>query len=161
MRIAVLSIVLLALLAAPAAAAPVEDSRHLWATVNACDTEARPDAIGIRASMPRHGRGAVAFMRFRVKYRDSQGRWRFVAEGADSGHVRLGVIRGPRLESGYDFTFRPRADGTPYQLRGHVTFTWRRRGRVVERTTKKTEAGHRSATGADPAGYSAATCWIS
>ena len=161
MRIAVLSTVLLALLAAPAAAAPVKDSPHLWATVNACDTEARPDAIGIRASMPRRDRRAVAFMRFRVQYRDGQGKWRFVAEGADSGHVRLGPIRGRRLESGYDFTFRPRADGTPYQLRGFVTFTWRRGGRVVERASEKTESGHRSATGADPAGYSAATCWIS
>ena len=45
-------------------------------------------------------------------------------------------------------------------MRGIVDYQWRR-GRVVLQTAERTTtAGHRSLAGADPAGYSAATCLI-
>src|SRR5687768_3887982 len=51
----------------------VQQSRHLWATVNVCDpadppADIGPDTIGIRASMPgaRDGRERM-YMRFRVQ----------------------------------------------------------------------------------------------
>jgi hypothetical protein len=37
---------------------------RLWATVNVCDTERSPDAMGVRASMPGNGKPQVMFMRF-------------------------------------------------------------------------------------------------
>jgi len=159
---AVLPVVLVLAALAPAAvaaAAPADD-RHLWASVNACDTDARPDMIGIRASMPGSGRRETLLMRFRVQYLDpADGRWRFVASGADSGLRRIGVTRTRRLESGHDFRFKPR--GAAHFLRGHVTFVWRRGGRISRQVSEVTEAGHRSSRGADPPDYSAATCRIS
>jgi hypothetical protein len=41
-----------------------------------------------------------------------------------------------------------------------VRFRWSRAGRTVGRAVKITAAGHRSTAGADPKGYSAATCSI-
>jgi hypothetical protein len=43
-------------------------------------------------------------------------------------------------------------------LRGVVRFRWRRGDQLPRQAELPTEAGHRSSAGADPAGYSAATC---
>ena len=163
MKLAVLLVLLLAVLVPPpAAAASGGESRHLWATVNVCDTEAHPDAIGIRASMPGSGRRETLLMRFRVQYLDAaDGEWRFVAAGADSGLREVGVTRTRRVESGHNFEFKPPAGGERHVLRGHVTFVWRRGTKVTRQATEVTERGHRSSRGADPPGYSAATCRIS
>jgi hypothetical protein len=139
----------LALLPAPATA-----SASPWATVNICDTAAHPDAIGIRASMPGLPRGARAAMRFQVQYRTAAG-WRAVA-GTDSGWRRVATTAGAAIESGWSYTF-----AAPVQrvaLRGSVRLRWRRHGRTVRRAHVVTSAGHRSRRGADPPGYSAATC---
>lgn len=43
-----------AALLAPAAAVAKTDARpDLWATVNVCDTPAKPGAVGVRVSIPR------------------------------------------------------------------------------------------------------------
>src|SRR4051794_55305 len=142
----------LALALAPASAAA--DSAP-WATVNLCDTAKHPDAIGIRASMPGTPKGARLSMRFRVQFRNSDGDWRDVA-GADSGWRKLGTARGSAVESGWSFTFaHPDA---PVTLRGVVRLRWRRGDALPRQDEEATEAGHRSSAGADPAGYSAATC---
>ena len=165
MRRTFLLIPLLALLLLPASSAAavkrsdrqIERSSKLWATVNVCDTPARENMVGIRGSMPASGRRETLYMRFRVQYLDrTDGKWRAVTEGADSGQVRLGVSRTRALESGYSFTFTPPAGGST--LRGIVTFRWRARGRTVRTFREITEAGHRSTRGADPVGFSAATC---
>ena len=49
----------------------------------------------------------------------------------------------------------------PITFRGVVRFRWVRDGRVVARAVEFTETGHRSTAGADPEGYSAATCSMS
>ena len=162
MRVLALAGLVLALTAAPAVAAPVSASSHLWATVNACDSPDRPDAIGIRASMPGTGRRETLYMRFRVQLFDAvSARWRFIERGADSGRRRIGTVVNRRLESGYDFRFQPPEAGTAYTLRGHVTFYWRRGGRTVRRIREVTESGHRSTKGADPPDFSAGVCRIS
>ena len=94
-------------------------------------------------------------MRFRVQYRDGRGEWVDV-EDADSGWRQLGAAKGGPVESGWSFTFaRP---AKTVMLRGVVKFRWRR-GDTLPRTAEvATESGHRSSAGADPAGYSAATC---
>jgi hypothetical protein len=130
-----------------------------WATVNVCDTAKHPNAIGIRASMPGRGRkGERMFVRFRVQWRDpADGLWHNLVEGGDSGFVRVGRSSGVR-ETGRIFRYEEPQAGSPQLLRGIVRFEWRRRGRVVKGLSRRTRAGHRSAAGSDPKGYSAATC---
>ena len=147
-RSLLISLLLLGLFAAPAAAA----ERKLWATVNVCDTKAHPDVIGIRASLP--APRPRAGVRFRVQYREAaSGRWRWVKD-ADSGWHGARRAR----ESGWSFEVA--GQGTRI-LRGVVNYRWKRDGKVVRRARRVTELGHRSTVGADPADFSAATCRIS
>ena len=147
---------LLVLVLAPATASARQEADS-WATVNVCDTAKQPDAVGIRASMPGTPKGARLSMRFRVQYRDGQGRWTDI-DGADSGWRVIGSGRGVAAESGWSFTFeRPAKTVT---LRGVVRFRWRK-GDALPRTAEvATEGGHRSSAGSDPVGYSAATCGL-
>ena len=151
----------LGLTAAPAAA-DFQKSRHLWATVNVCDTERNPDTLGIRASMQgSYRRGESMWMRFRVQYFDfDDGMWHnFLSEGTDSGYIRVGRhSRYKARQSGFLFPFMPLV-GERYLLRGAVEFQWRKRGRVMRNARELTTAGHRTAL-SDPAGFSAATCEV-
>jgi hypothetical protein len=149
-----LLVALLALAAVPAAAAA---DAGPWATVNICDTAKHPDVIGIRASMPGTPRGARLAMRFRVQYRTADGSWTDVA-GANSGWRDLGPATGDPVQSGWSFTF---ADPQgPVVLRGMVRFRWRRPHAPARFSQQATASGHRSSAGADPPGYSAATCTL-
>jgi len=153
MRIAVLAAAIFALLA-PSAASAKEPTP--WATVNVCDTVKRPDAIGIRASMPGAPKGARMAMRFRVQFKTNDG-WQDV-KGAASRWQPVGIAHGLAAESGWSFTFaHPSA---PVTLRGMVQLRWRKNGTVLRSAELPTEAGHRSSAGADPADYSAATCTL-
>jgi hypothetical protein len=154
---------LLALVAAAVTAAHAgADSRAVWATINVCDTIAHPDSIGIRASMPGGTRkGEQMFMRFQVQYlRGADGRWHPISKGADSGFILVGTGSVQTRQAGRMFVFAPPVGGS-FELRGRVSFQWRLKGRVVAHAGRLTTAGHRSAAGSDPKGYSAATCVIS
>jgi hypothetical protein len=154
-----LSLVVLAV--APAAVAQPLRSRHLWATVNVCDTLRHPDTIGIRASMPGspHPQERM-YMRFRVQYlRGSDQRWHNILEGGDSGYVLVGSARFKARQAGRLFVFAPPAGGS-FQMRGRVTFQWRRKGHPARTAGLVTTAGHTSTAGSDPAGYSSDTCVI-
>lgn len=152
----------LGLALAPAAAGKGGKSRHLWATVNVCDTLKHPDTIGVRASMP----GAAnpreqMYMRFRVQYfRTTDQRWQDLSKGGDSGFLGVGPAKYKARQAGRLFVFAPPAGGS-FQLRGKVTFQWRRGKKVVRTTVLRTTAGHRSTAGSDPAGYSQDVCVIS
>jgi hypothetical protein len=148
-----LPLVLLVGLLVPTAA--VARDADVWATVNVCDTAKQPDTIGIRASMTGTPKGVRLSMRFRVQYQAANGTWADV-ENADSGWRALGTAKGIPVESGWSFSFtRPSKAVT---LRGVAKFRWRK-GDALPRTDEVvTEAGHRSSAGADPAGYSAASC---
>lgn len=167
MRIA-LRPLLLAIAVAGGVAAPADGagltSRHLWATVNVCDTLKHPDTIGIRGSMPGSSNpNERMYMRFRVQYfRSSDQLWHNISRGADSGFVYVGSARFKARQAGQLFTFAPPAGGS-FQMRGKVTFQWRNRTgkRVLRSASRLTTAGHRSSAGDDPAGYSSDTCVIS
>jgi hypothetical protein len=131
-----------------------------WATVNVCDTFDHPNEIGIRGSMPGLSRRSRMYMRFRVQFRDANGEWRTVREGADSGWRRIDSGRGGEHDAGYSFTFRPPAVGGAHILRGLVNFQWRRSGDVVKRDRRTTEGGHPGTAGADPPDLSERTCAI-
>ena len=127
-----------------------------WATVNVCDTAKHPNEVGVRASMPGSPRGTGRRIRFRIQFRDGD-RWRYVTR-ADSGWRKLSRARGRPVEAGWSFEFPP--PESPITFRGVVRYRWLQDGRVVGRALEITEAGHRSTVGADPAGYSAASCSI-
>ena len=111
--------------------------------------------------MPGLRRTAFLQLRFQVHYLSAEdGKWHNIAEGGDSGWVRLGRVRRRVVQAGQDFRFPP-PQGGKHTLRGAVTFRWRRHGQTIKRTRELTEAGHSSTRGADPPNYSAATCEIS
>jgi hypothetical protein len=149
-----------------AGAAPASATRHLWATVNVCDTAAHPDMMGVRGRMPGDGTHARMFMRFKAQYLSGR-TWVDVGGRGTSPWLSAGSAAFVYREIGYTFEFRPPAAGTSYLLRGRATFEWRERRRVngtrrwvvVKRRRATTVAGHRSAD-ADPADFTAATCRV-
>jgi hypothetical protein len=167
-------VVLVAACAIPAAGAAaqkrkvvtVDNSRHLWATVNVCDpadppADIGPDTIGIRGSMPgsRDGRERM-YMRFRVQFfKDADQKWHNVVKGGDSGWTFVGLARYKARQSGRTFRFLPTGSPTVL-LRGKVNYEWRLKGEVTRRAVKLTSKGHRSSAGDFPAGYSEASCTI-
>jgi hypothetical protein len=144
-----------------AAQGPGVARSKLWATINVCDTAAYPNVVGIRASMPGGGgRAERLFMRFQVQfYRPNSDSWHRIGEGADSGFVLVGSGRKVR-QSGRNFTLQPPPRRASHVVRGVVTFEWRRGAEVVRRAVRVTRAGRPDTVGADPPGFSAATCEI-
>ena len=145
----------------------VEDSRHLWATVNVCDpadppADIGPDTIGIRASMPGSADGReIMYMRFRVQFfKDLDQHWHNVTNGGDSGWQRVGIARYKARQSGRSFRFSPPSGKPTVLLRGKVNYEWRLRGEVTRRAVKLTSKGHKSSAGSFPDGYSEETCTI-
>ncbi len=164
MRFILLPFLLLLLLPASASAKPTLEerlakSRHLWSTVHSCDTKKHPNQLGIRASMPGTGvRAQRMFMRFRAQYK-ADGVWRnFSRNGPDSRWQPVGPAHYKARQSGWFFPFRPKK-GQAFELRARVDFRWRRGSRIVAQVKEFSTPGH-SARGADPDGYSAATCEI-
>jgi hypothetical protein len=160
-EIITLSVLLVVPIATAQGGSGSDDTRDVWATVNVCDTAAAPDTIGIRASMPGSRSGAeVRWMRFVVEYHSAdEDRWYRLAQGGDSGFLRVGKGRVPR-QFGRSLRIEPAA-GKPVLLRGRVFFQWRTEGgTILQRASARTRKGHRSNAGADPPAYSAATCTI-
>jgi hypothetical protein len=149
---------------APAAARqPVralEQSPELWATVNLCNTPRHPDEIGIRGSMPSDGHPHdVMYMRFLVQSLDlATHQWTDLGKSAESGFVQIGSAASTR-QAGHSFGFKPST--AAFTMRGFVEFQWRRAGHLVHLATRLTTAGHTSLAGAEPKGFSAATCSLS
>jgi hypothetical protein len=150
---------LLAAAFAPAAAHSLLHSRQLWATVDVCNPKDQAHTIGIRGSMPGDGHPKdVMYMRFRVQYLDATRKeWLNLGKGGDSGMLKLGSAALAR-QGGFSVELAPLAGRPAFTLRGYVTYQWRRGATVLESTNRVTSAGHTSLAGADPRGYSAATC---
>jgi len=155
-RMVLCALAVLAALPAGALAA-----RAPWATMNICDTAANPDTAGVRGSMPGLA-GAQLFMRFQLQLQRNDGGWRALG-AADSGFIALGRARARTTrQAGHSFVLSPPPAGQVYTVRGLVTFEWRaKNGTVLRSARRTTSGGHRSAAGADPAGFSAAECAIS
>ena len=149
-------------LAIPAAPATAARDPLLWATINVCDTVGHPDGVGVRGSMPGGGdRRDELFMRLQLQYQRGDGRWRVLGDAADSGFLALGRGDARVRQAGRTFTLMPPGAGRPaFVLRGLVTFDRRRYNEVVRRVRRASQAGHPGTGGADPAGFSAATCSI-
>ena len=128
---------------APAAAVAKADARpDLWATVNLCDTPARPGAVGIRVSIPREKGAPQQWARIHLQWFDgTKLAWRALDSGGDAGWRRIGV--GTRLvQGGTTFAFGAPSAGSRMVLRGVVEVEWRDGKDVVDRAHLRTTEGH-------------------
>ncbi|HEY7621631.1 MAG TPA: hypothetical protein VH834_17765 [Solirubrobacteraceae bacterium] len=134
-------------LAAPGGAVAATKKAHsgLWATVNLCDTKARPGAVGIRVSIPREKGAPAQWAHIRLQWFDGKRRaWRRVTSGGDAGWARIGI--GTRqVQGGTTFTFPPPKPGSRIVLRGIVEVQWRDGTKVVDLAHLRTTAGHKDA----------------
>jgi hypothetical protein len=146
---------------APVSAHSLLHSRELWATVDVCNPKDQPNTIGIRGSMPGDGHSKdVMYMRFRVQYLDATTKkWLYLSQSADSGLTKVGSAQLAR-QAGRSFQFAPASGKSSFTLRGSVVFQWRRGTTVLRTLTVPTTSEHKSLAGADPHGYSAATCTL-
>ncbi len=170
-----LACALAALAYAPAAPAA---SKHLWATVNVCDTPTAPNQMGVRASMPGNGRAQRMWMRFSAQVWGGWAEKWFDVPNGRSPWVLAGSARYAYRQAGWTFEFAQPRPGLTWTLRGVVDVQWRARkavSRQARRSSRKRRARWvvvrkrqlvtRSAVpgvdGGDPAGTSKALCLVS
>jgi len=136
-------------------------SRQLWATIDVCNPFDQPDMIGVRGSMPGDGEAHdTMYMRFRLEYLNTTTRrWTSLVTGAEPVYVAVGNAKAAR-QAGRSFQLIPVPGKPAFTLRGVVSFQWRHGRTVLQTTSRPTTAGRQSLAGADPAGFSAATCLI-
>jgi hypothetical protein len=141
------------------AAGSVLQSRQLWATINVCSPKDQPDILGVRGSMPSDGHPRdTMYMSFRLQYLNSTDKhWANLA-GTTPSFIPVGS--GAARQGGQSFQLMPVPGKPAFTFRGLVEFQWRRGKMVLESTRRPTTAGHISLAGADPRGFSAATCQI-
>jgi hypothetical protein len=138
----VLALAALAAVAPTGAAAATKSNPDLWATVNLCDTPAKPGAVGIRVSIPREKGHPQQWARIHLQWFDSNRRaWRRVASGGDAGWARIGIGR-HQVQGGTTFIFPLPKAGSRIVLRGVVDIEWRDGTDVVDRAHLLTTAGH-------------------
>jgi len=135
------------------------DSHELWATIDVCSPANERNTVGIRGSMPGDGHSRDRmYMSFRLQYMDASKQWVDLS-GAGSSWMAVGDGAIPR-QGGTSFELKPVAGKPAVMLRGVVDFQWRHGKTVLQSATAPTTTGHVSLKGADPAGFSAATCTI-
>lgn len=136
-------------------------SRELWATIDVCNPTDQPDTVGIRGSMPgdKHPHDRM-YMSFRLQYQDTTTKkWLDLASGASPAFVPVGP-GGSVRQGGRSFQLVPKAGKPAFTLRGVVDYQWRRGKTVLQSGARPTGTGHMSLAGADPAGFSSASCLI-
>jgi hypothetical protein len=132
----------IALLAPAGAVAKTAAHPDLWATVNVCDTPAKPGAVGVRVSIPREEGAPQQWARIQLRWFDGTARaWRKLGVNGDAGWKRVGI--GTRqVEAGTTFTFAPPPAGSRMVLRGVVDVEWRDGKDVVDQARLQTTDGH-------------------
>jgi hypothetical protein len=140
-------------------ASSVLHSRQLWATINVCNPKDQPNILGVRGSMPSDGQPRdKMYMSFRLQYLNSTTKhWTDLA-GITPSFISVGS--GAARQAGQSFQLMPVVGKPAFTLRGLVEFQWRRGKVVLESTRRPTSGEHKSLAGADPPGFSAATCQI-
>ena len=136
-------------------------SRLLWATIDVCNAPDQPDTLGVRGSMPGlHESHDTMYMRFRLQYLNATtNAWTDLAHGVSPAWANVGNGATAR-QGGRSFQLSPVAGQPAVTMRGVVSFEWRRGSTVLAQASRPTSAGRQSLAGADPAGFSAATCVI-
>jgi hypothetical protein len=136
-------------------------SRLLWSTIDVCNPADQPDTVGVRGSMPGdHRTHDTMYMRFRLQYLNTSTKlWTDLSDSAPATFASVGSGADPR-QAGRSFQLSLVAGQPAFTLRGVVSFQWRRGRTVLAQISRPTSAGRNSLAGADPAGFSAASCLI-
>jgi hypothetical protein len=121
-----------------------EEERPFWATVNICDTEKSPNALGVRTSVPGNGSDERIFARYTAQWwSGAQQQWLTVGGSGVTDWIGMGSADMTSRQAGWTFRFVQPAAGTTYVMRGVVELQWRdqveavrkaRRGRAARRT---------------------------
>jgi hypothetical protein len=146
------------LMAAAARSHPKRDGgekvRPFWATVNVCDTEKSPNALGVRTSVPGNGSKERIFARYTAQWwSGARQRWLTVAGSGVTDWVQLGSADMSSRQAGWTFRFVQPQAGTTYVMRGIVELQWRDRAEATRRlrtarrpgTLRRTTKRHRRA----------------
>jgi hypothetical protein len=155
------------------------DTRPFWATVNVCDTNSQPNALGVRTSVPGNGSTERIFARYTAQWWSGAAQeWLTVSGSGVTPWVLLGDAKMTARQAGWTFRFVQPPAGTTYVMRGVVQLEWRdevqatrrasrsrkarqaQRVAVVRERTLLTETGMHGVQGGDPAGTSKAMCLI-
>ena len=161
------------------------DSRPLWSTVNICDTQKSPNALGVRTSVPGNGSNERIYARYTAQWWSGAAQeWKTVGGSGVTDWVYMGDADMTSRQAGWTFRFMQPAEGTTYVMRGVVELQWRdlvqsarksrkarrarnqRRARkaqrvaVVRERTLLTKTGVKGVQGGEPAGLSKAMCLI-
>jgi hypothetical protein len=137
------------------------DSPELWATIDVCNPADQPNTVGVRGSMPGddHSKDQM-YMSFRLQYMNATTKqWVDLSKTAPA-FVAVGAAKTAR-QGGSSFELKPVTGNPAFTMRGVVDFQWRHGATVEYTVSRPTTAGHRSLTGADPKGFTAASCKIS
>ncbi len=143
----------------------------LWATVNICDTQESPNALGVRASVPGNGSRRRVYARFTAQWwSGAKQAWLTVGGRGTTDWVYIGTQGWHASQGGWTFHFSQPPAGTAYVIRGVVDFSWRQQARAgkrkrahwsqVDRRILLTETGKTGVRGGDPDGTSKAMCLI-
>jgi hypothetical protein len=145
----------------------------LWATVNICDTNASPNALGVRASVPGNGSRRRVYARFTAQWwSGAKQAWLTVGGRGKTDWVYIGTQGWNASQGGWTFHFSQPPAGTAYVIRGIVEMSWRQEARAsrgkrkrahwsqVDRRILLTETGKTGVRGGDPVGTSKAMCLI-
>lgn len=157
--------------AAPAAAKPptprqiaravaaAEKSPGLWATINICNSRTHRNQVGVRGQMPSLGFSADMSMRITLNaWSSSQKKFIAIQSPNAVDTVKLGTHSRGLEQAG---TIYPFQQGETGLWNATIVFTWKRHGKVVGTTHRRTTAGHHAADFGSPPRYSAKQCRIS
>jgi hypothetical protein len=123
-----------------------EDDRPFWATVNICDTQDSPNALGVRTSVPGNGSDERIFARYTAQWWSGEAQvWLTVAGSGVTDWVRIGAADMSSRQAGWTFRFVQPAAGTTYVMRGVVELQWRDQVQAG-RKTRKGRAARRPGT---------------
>ena len=99
------------------------------------------------------------YMSFRLQYMNATTSQWIDLSRTVPGFVAVGAGKTAR-QGGSSFELKPVTGQSAFAMRGVVDFQWRHGATVVASLSRPTTAGHQSLAGADPAGFTAATCLI-
>jgi hypothetical protein len=136
-------------------------SKELWATIDVCNSPHHRNTVGVRGSMPGDGNTHdKMYMSFRLQYLNTTSNvWVNLPSSSAPAFVSVGAGASAR-QGGTSFQLVPVAGTAGVRMRGVVSFQWRRGKKVLQSTSRPTTPKHKSLAGAEPAGYSSATCLI-
>ncbi|HEY2439991.1 MAG TPA: hypothetical protein VGI07_07175 [Solirubrobacteraceae bacterium] len=141
------------------AVSAAERSPLLWATINICNSRTHRDKIGVRGQMPSLGFSATMQMTFKLNsWSASAKQFQPINSPNAVDTIAVGTHSRTLEQEGTIFPFQT---GTTGLWNATVVFIWKRNGKIIGQTQRRTTGGHRDAYYGSPPHYSAPQCRIS